>query len=77
MKAHTAEREFRKKFGSGVGQLKNEHGHTEFVIQGDVRYDVVNFIREQWKTPQRLIKYQRDNGIQNAFASDGVTLSPP
>jgi len=77
MKPTTAIHEFRKKFGSGVGQQKDPHGHTELNIQGDVRYDVVGFIREQWKTPQKFIFYKTKNGVQSAFASDGVILAPP
>jgi len=77
MKPKTAQSEFRKKFASGVGQQKNEIGHVEFTIQGDVRYDLVNFLREKWDTPQKLIFYKTKNGTQSAFASDGVVLSPP
>jgi len=68
-------------FASGVGQKKTADGHTEFVIQGDVRYDLATFLHAKWNTPTKLIFYKtlhhQTHGLEPAFASDGVALPPP
>lgn len=78
MKAKKAQSEFRKKFATGVGiqQSKSFNG-KEIVLQGDRRYDIMKWLHEHHKVPQKLLFYRLKSGLKPAYNAQGFCFPPP
>mmetsp|Transcript_40546 Transcript_40546/g.50005 ORF Transcript_40546/g.50005 Transcript_40546/m.50005 type:complete len:470 (-) Transcript_40546:151-1560(-) len=77
MKPKVAQSAFRKKFATGVGCNPTPDGSKEFVLQGDLRYDIMKFMDIKWKVPHKLLFYESKKGLIPAFNDNGICMPPP
>jgi len=68
MKEKDALKAFRVRFATGVSCdfILGTKGPKQFIIQGDVRYDMVRFLRFKYCVPPKLLLYKTENELFNA-----------
>ncbi len=70
---------FKIKFASGVccNFINGRKGEKQFIIQGDIRYDIMKFIKQKYSISPKLLFYEIEKELFNACNTKTGMVLPP